>query len=200
MTNAVAVNYGSFSYTLPAMSVVTFVGQFTNSPPTLTPVANQVINAGFSLQITNFATDPDLQMETLSFSLLTGPANATLTPLNGTNAVFAWRPLVNQAGSTNPVSVVVTDSGSPALSATNNFTVTVNPLTHPVIGTVTVSGGLVYVQVNGPQGPDYTLETTTNLLGSWQALYTTNSPLMPLTLVSTNSTDPARFYRIQIGP
>ncbi|MGA3285766.1 MAG: hypothetical protein ABSD57_15095 [Verrucomicrobiota bacterium] len=199
--SSVAVNNASFTYLLPAMSVVTFVGQASsNSPPTLTPVANRTIGAGFPLQVTNVAADPDLPSQTLTFSLLSGPANATLTKLDATNAVFYWRPLVSQADTTNPVSVVVADSGSPSLSATNNFTVTVNPITNPVVGPVTISGGQVNVMVSGPQGPDYTLLTTTNLTAGWQVLYTTNSPVMPVTLVDTNSADPARFYRIQIGP
>src|SRR5262249_35831001 len=37
---AVAVTNASFTYTLPAMSVVTFVGQ-GNTPPTIAPVANK---------------------------------------------------------------------------------------------------------------------------------------------------------------
>jgi O-glycosyl hydrolase len=196
-------NYPSFAYELPARSVVTFVGQATNAPPTLTPVANQTINAGFPLQVTNLATDPDLPSQNLTFSLLSAPTNATLTPLNATNAVFAWRPLVSQASSTNPVSVAVADSGWPILSATNNFTVTVNPLTNPVIGSVTVTGGQVSLGVTdwGLQGPDYTLETATNLLGTWQVLFTVGSTNSPVTLMTdTNSTDPVRFYRIQIGP
>jgi O-glycosyl hydrolase len=196
-------NYPSFAYELPARSVVTFVGQATNAPPTLMPVANQTINAGFPLQVTNLATDPDLPSQNLTFSLLSAPTNATLTPLNATNAVFAWRPLVSQASSTNPVSVAVADSGWPILSATNNFTVTVNPLTNPVIGSVTVTGGQVSLGVTdwGLQGPDYTLETATNLLGTWQVLFTVGSTNSPVTLMTdTNSTDPVRFYRIQIGP
>jgi hypothetical protein len=57
----------------------------------------------------------------------------------------------------------------------------------------------VNLTVNGTQGPDYTLQTSTDLI-NWQALFTTNSPLIPLTLVDTNSTDASRFYRVQIGP
>jgi hypothetical protein len=54
--------------------------------------------------------------------------------------------------------------------------------------------------VNGPAGPDYTLLTSTNLV-NWRGLLTTNSPLLPLTLVDPNSaTNAASFYRIQIGP
>jgi len=203
----VAVGGSSFTYTLPAMSVVTFVGQGVvpapNAAPDLTPVANLVINAGFPLQVTNVATDPNLPPQSLAFSLLSGPAGATLNTLDATNAVFAWRPLVNQANSTNAISVRVADSGSPSLSATNNFMVTVNPLTNPVIGSVTVSAGQVNLAVKnwGLQGPNYTLLTTTNLAGIWQELYTVSSTNSPVTqMIDTNFTGPVRFYRIQIGP
>jgi glucuronoarabinoxylan endo-1,4-beta-xylanase len=194
----------SFTYMLPALSVVTFVGQgvgsASNSAPVLTPVPNQTINAGMTLQVTNVAVDTNLPSQSLVFSLLNSPTNSTLIALSGTNAVFAWRPLVGQANTTNPVAVVAADNGTPNLSATNNFTVTVNPITNPVVGSATVLGGQVNLMVSGPQGPDYTLLTTTNLAGDWQVLYTTNSPVTPLTLADTNPPDPARFYRIQLGP
>lgn len=200
----VAVVGSSFSYTLPAQSVVTFVGQavnLSNTPPTLTPVPNRIINAGMPLLVTNVGVDTDLPPQSLTFSLLNGPANATLTTLSPSNALFSWRPRVSQANTTNPVAVVVVDNGSPSLSATNNFTVTVNPLTNPVVGSVTVASGQVNVMVNGPQGPDYTLLTTTNLAGGWQALYTIGSTNTPVTqMTDTNAPDPARFYRIEFGP
>jgi glucuronoarabinoxylan endo-1,4-beta-xylanase len=195
----VPLTNASFAYTLPPLSVVTFAGQAagSNTAPVLLPVASQTINAGVTLVVTNVATDPDVPPLTLTFSLLTGPANAAL---NATNGIFAWRPLVSQAGTTNPISVQVADNGTPGLSATNYFTVTVNPLARPVLGSIAVSGGQVHLVVNGEQGPDYTLLTSTNLTTSWQVLFTTNSPVLPLTLVDTNSTDAARFYRIQLGP
>ncbi|MGH7976084.1 MAG: carbohydrate binding domain-containing protein [Limisphaerales bacterium] len=197
---AVAVVNSSFTYNVPAMSVVTFVGQGVvgqvNTPPTLQPIADQTIGAGQTLMLTNVATDADLPPQTLTFSLLNAPANATLDASSG---IFTWRPLVSQAGTTNPVSVEVTDDGTPNLSATNDFTVTVNAIVQPVINSVAVSGGQINLTVNGPQGPDYTLLTSTNLTG-WQILFTTNSPAIPFILTDTNFTDAARFYRIQIGP
>ena len=75
----------------------------------------------------------------------------------------------------------------------------VNAVTNPVIGSVNVSPGQVSLTVNGPQGPDYTLWTSTNLL-NWQTLFTTNSPPIPFTVMDTNSADPSRFYKFQIGP
>jgi glucuronoarabinoxylan endo-1,4-beta-xylanase len=200
-TNAVTVSNSSFTYTLPALSVVTFVGQQqTNTPPTLAPVGNQVINAGVTLMVTNAATDADQPPQTLTFSLLNAPTNATLTPLNNTNAVFTWRPLVSQADTTNTITVKVADNGSPSLSATNNFTVKVNPLAQPTVSSIDVSGGQVSLVATGAVGPDYTLWASTNLT-SWQVLFTSNSPVTPVTLVDTNfNTYPVRFYRIQLGP
>jgi glucuronoarabinoxylan endo-1,4-beta-xylanase len=196
-----AVSGSSFAYTLPAMSVVTFVGQAaTNPAPTMAAVPNQVINAGVTLLITNPATDLNVPPLQLAFSLLSGPTNASLSSLDATDALLTWRPLVSQANTTNLITVTAAVSPPPSMSATNSFTVTVNPLTNPVVGSATVSGGQVKLTVNGPQGPDYTLLTTTNLTGGWQVLYTTNSPMTPLTLVDTNSANPARFYRIQLGP
>ena len=197
----VTVSGSSFTYTLPALSVVTFVGQQqTNTAPTLAPVGNQVINAGVTLMVTNAATDADQPLQTLTFSLLNAPTNATLTPLNNTNAVFTWRPLVSQASTTNTITLKVADNGTPNLSATNSFTVKVNPLAQPVVSSISVSGGQVSLVATGAVGPDYTLWASTNLT-NWQVLFTSNSPVTPVTLVDTNfNAYPVRFYRIQLGP
>ncbi len=169
-----------------------------NDAPVLAPIADQTINAGVTLVLTNVATDQDNPPQTLTFNLLNAPANADLEVVNG-NSILTWRPLVSQANTTNMFNVQVVDSGTPNLSATNNFNVIVNPIVQPMLDSVTLASGQVNLVVNGTQGPDYTLLTSTDLV-NWQALFTTNSPLMPLTLVDTNSTDAARFYRVQIGP
>ena len=198
----VNVTNSSFTYDVPALSVVTFVGQGVigqaNTPPALAPVLDQTINAGQTVLVTNRAVDPQVPPNTLTFGLLNNPTGATLTSLNATNALFAWRAPVNQANTTNPVTVAVTDNET-GLSATNRFNVVVNPITNPVIGSVTLSQGQVSLTVNGPQGPDYTLLTSTNLL-NWQMVFTTNSPALPYTYIDTNAVNPATFYRYQIGP
>lgn len=168
-----------------------------NTAPVLAPVTGRTINAGVTLSITNTATDSGAPPQTLAFSLLNAPDYATL---NATNGVFTWRPRVSQANTTNLVTVRVADNGSPNLSATNSFTVTVNALAQPVMSSIAASGGQVSLVVNGPAGPDYTLLTSTNLIG-WQVLFTTNSPAIPLMLADTNlNAAPMRFYRIQLGP
>ncbi len=194
--SAVAVSGGAFSYSLPAMSVVTFVGQASNSPPIIAAISNRTISAGVTLSLTNNATDSDAPPQTLAFNLVQGPTNATL---NASSGVFTWRPSVTQAGSTNTVKIAVADNGSPSQSNTNSFTVTVLPLNRPAITSFTTSPGQLALTITGDAGPDYTVLTSTNL-STWQPLLTTNSPALPLTLALTNGSAPMQFYRIQLGP
>jgi Putative Ig domain len=101
------------------LTVATVVSP-TNQPPTLAPIPSQSVTAGTTLTVTNVATDPD--GDKLTFSLESGAAtNATI---NATNGIFSWTPMQSQAG-TNQFSVIATDNGSPPLSATQTFAVTV---------------------------------------------------------------------------
>jgi len=56
---------------------------------------------------------------------------------------------------------------------------------------------------DGRGGAGLYVLVSTNLT-NWQVLFTTNSPVTPVTLVDTNFSDPfsapVRFYRIQLGP
>ena len=187
----------SFTYTVPAMSVVTFAGQ-GNTPPGFGSVFDQTANPGVTLLVTNNASDSDLPAQTLTFAAgKTFPTNATISSASG---VFSWRPLVSHANTTNLVQVVVTDSGQPNLSATNSFNVMVNPISPPVMSSITVNGGEIELLVDGPSGPDYSLFTSTNLV-DWEPVLTVTSPVPPVTLEDTNFPNgPVRFYRIQLGP
>jgi glucuronoarabinoxylan endo-1,4-beta-xylanase len=194
---SVTVTNGSFEYLLPEMSVVTFVGQsLPNTAPTLASVPDQNINAGVTLVITNTASDPDVPAQVLTFSLITSPPGSTL---NSSNGIFTWRPPVNQADTTNAVTVSVTDSGSPALGDINSFLVAVNPLEPPAFSSITAGDGQITLVINGDFGPDYSLLTSTNLV-DWEVLLTTNSPALPLTLVITSQVEPGCFYRVRLGP
>jgi hypothetical protein len=169
----------------------------TNTAPVLSAVSSRAINVGVSLSITNAATDADVPAQTLTFSLPVGPTNATLIASNG---VFHWRPLVTQADSTNPVTVVVTDSGTPAMSATQSFSVVVNPLTPPTLTVPAWTGGQPGLTVSGQVGPDYAVQGSSNLV-NWDTLLITNPATMPWVWSATNTAAlPAQFYRIKTGP
>lgn len=94
-----------------------------NTRPTLAAVGNFNVAEGQLVTFTNRATDPDLPAQALTFTLAGGtPAGASLHAATG---VFTWRPADYQGGTTNQFAVIVTDSGTPALSATQTFTVIV---------------------------------------------------------------------------
>ncbi len=201
---AINVTNGSFSYTLPALSIVTFVGQgITSAPPVFVSVPDQTINADETVQVTNTATASDIPPYSLTYSPAnTFPTNATLDPTYG---VFTWRPSVSQANTTNLIQILALDSDPANYSATNSFSVIVNALTNPVLSAAGAGGNISFGQgqfnmaITGPQGPDYTVLMSTDLV-NWQSIFTTNSPATPFTFTDTNATNANQFYQIQIGP
>ena len=175
----------TLTYTLPA-----------NTPPMLSPVANQAIGAGMTLNITNSATDSDVPVQMLTFSLPMAPTNAIL---NTNSGALTWRPLVTQANTTNPFTVMVADNGTPSMSATQSFVVTVNPLQPAQFSTPLLIGGQMVLQVNGAGGPDYQVQASTNLV-DWTSVFTTNSPSMPFFWTNSTTGSPMSLFRILAGP
>ena len=108
---------------LSATSQVSVIVREVNSAPVLAALANRTINEGTALSVTNSAVDLDLPAQRLTFNLGSGaPAGATI---NAQTGVFRWRPSQTQGGTTNLFSIIVTDDGSPSLSATQRLTVIV---------------------------------------------------------------------------
>lgn len=168
-----------------------------NQPPALAPIASRTILAGRTLTITNSATDPESPPETLTFSLPLGPAGASI---NSNSGVFSWRPAIAQSPSTQTVTVAVFDNGTPAMSATQSFTVTVERPVAPAIGLAGITNGQFGFWINGDTGPDYLIQSSTNLQ-SWSTVSMTNSPALPYLWIDTNSSSfPVRFFRTVLGP
>ena len=170
-----------------------------NTAPTLGVISDHTVNVGVavSIDVAALATDPDVPPQTLTFSLTSGPTNATIDPITG---VFSFRPLVSQAGATYPITVTVADNGAGNLSASQSFNVTVNPLTQPDVSSPAWVGGQFSLTVNGQSGPDYAVQASTDLV-NWQTVFTTNSPAMPFQWADPDTgTLLMRFYRIVVGP
>jgi hypothetical protein len=172
-----------------------------HTAPTLAPIANQTVNVGQTVAFTATATATDSPPQNLTFSLVNGPATATFAQINNTNATFNWRPVVTNANSVNPVTLKVTDTGSPSLSATRSFTITVNPLALPTVRPAGWNNGQFTLRVtNSMLGPDYAVQASSNLV-NWSTLFITNSPPMSFQWTDTNAlTLPMQFYRIKVGP
>jgi hypothetical protein len=137
-TNSFAVlSYGSETGTftntiLPAAeawqtnyAATVFTLTVLNARPTIASLTNQVVNELATLTLTNTATDPDVPAQALTFSFASAPNGMTISPLSTNAAVITWTPQQTNSPSTNTIKVVVTDHGTPPLSATNTFLVTV---------------------------------------------------------------------------
>ena len=171
----------------------------SNTAPSLSPITNYTLIAGQTLTITNMASDPDAPPQTLTFSLPAPPSGAGI---NATNGIFSWRPAIAQSPSSNAISVMVADNGTPVLSATQSFNVTVLRPATPAFGAPAFSNGVMACQINGDAGPDYTVQAATNLVSpvNWQSLLTTNGT-PPFQFQDSSTTNfPQRFYRVLLGP
>ena len=196
-SNSISSVGSTFSVTLPAYTMdVLVIPILGNTPPVLAAITNHTVNVGQTVAFTASATDTDQPPPTLTFALLAGATNATL---NTNSGAFSFRPLVTQANSTNLFTLKVSDSGTPVLSATQSFTVAVNPLTAPSVSPVAWLKGQFALQVSGETGPDYAVLSSTNLI-DWGVLFETNSPAMPFEWINTNAAISMQFYRIQVGP
>jgi hypothetical protein len=136
-----------------------------NKPPVLTAILDKSVGTGQTLAFNAIATDPDLPPQTLTFSLVSPPTGATIT----SGGAFDWTPAV--AGS-YPITVMVTDSGVPPLSASHTFTVTVTNLNHaPVLDPI----GKRYVRA----GYLFTIDATATDLDAGQVLTFSLGPGTP---------------------
>jgi len=162
----------------------------------LAAITNWTVNVGQTVASTASATDTDQPPQALTFALLAGPTNGTL---NTNSGFFSFRPLVTQANSTNIFTLSVADNGTPSLSATQSFSVFVNPLSAPVLSNLSFADGQLSFQLNGQSGPDYAIETSTNL-AQWSNVFITNSPGAPFNWTDSNFISPQRFYRVKLGP
>ena len=93
-----------------------------NAAPVLSAIGNKTVNEGSALAFTATATDANVG-QALTFSLDAGnPSGSSIT----TAGAFSWTPAESQGPGTYPITVRVTDNGSPSSNDFETFTVTVN--------------------------------------------------------------------------
>jgi hypothetical protein len=168
-----------------------------NQPPQLAPISNVALLAGRTLSITNSASDPDMPPQTLTFQLLTAPSGMTLDSASG---ILAWRPRIDQAGSTNVVMIRVADNGTPSLANTQAFSATVLTPARPLLSSPSISNGYFSFQVSGDAGPDYVIERSfAETPWNWLPVFTNRSPALPFTW-STPANHSNSLFRVRLGP
>ncbi len=168
----------------------------TNRPPTLASLTNRIIFGGQTISFIATATDPDIPVQQLTFSLPgIPPAGATI---NSTNGLFRWTPDPSQSPGTNTVFITVTDSGSPPKTNAKSFAATVLDLrvTPP---TLTSNG--VTISWTAILGQTYRLQYKTNLTdAAWVDLSTDVTATNGTMNISDPAIYPQRFYRLLLLP
>lgn len=110
-----------------------------NRSPVLDGIAQRFATLLTPVVVTNHAADADLPVNQLTFSLGAGaPASALLDPATG---LFRWTPPKSFAGTTNPITILVTDDGEPPRSASQTFSVVVEDYLELSIGSAVVKPG-----------------------------------------------------------
>ena len=113
---------------------VTVTGGAGNRPPVLSAIGNKTVNEGSTLTFTATASDPD-SGQTLTYSLDAGaPSGASI---NASSGAFSWTPAEAQGPGSYPITVRVTDNGTPGSNDWETITVSVSEVnTAPVLATI----------------------------------------------------------------
>ena len=103
--------------------------------PALEAIADVTVAEGDTLLFSAVATDADLPVQTLSYSLLPGaPEGASIDANSGE---FSWTPSELQGPASYPVTVRVSDNGDPEMEDTKTFTITVDEVNvAPVVNSI----------------------------------------------------------------
>jgi peptidoglycan hydrolase-like amidase len=178
-----------------ATNTFTVVVLESNSPPVLAAIPDRTIHAGTTLTFTNSATDSDLPPNSLTYSLdPPAPANASVGLLTG---IFQWPTTDTDAGTTNPITVRVSDNANPPMTDAKIFTVTV--FARPTIRSVTFSNSTAMLSWEAIPGTTYRVQFKNDLDDAeW-----TNLPpdVTASTSVASLTDSPGvaqRFYRILV--
>jgi hypothetical protein len=163
----------------------------TNRPPVLSAMTNQTIFAAQTLVLTATATDFDIPVQQLTFALTNAPAGATI---DATNGVFTWTPGADQAPSTNSITVVVTDSGTPNHSASGSFDVLVIQLRLSTLALTTNNLTLSWLTL---PGQNYRIQYKDHLDDpAWIDLLGDFTVTNGFAIMTDSATNQQRFYRL----
>ena len=161
---------------------------------------NRTIDALTPLVVINTATDSDTNA-TLSYTL-TSTVSGLPAPGIDANGSITWTPTLAQAGTINTFTTFVTDNGLPPISATNSFTVTINPLPVSISGITITTNGFFQLQWSAPTNYQFQVAWTTNLVSPvvWNYIPPTppyiTSVTTNFTFVDTNAPTAMKFYRL----
>ncbi|MGV3485086.1 MAG: malectin domain-containing carbohydrate-binding protein, partial [Planctomycetaceae bacterium] len=138
-----------------------------NDPPVLTPIGNQTVVEGTTLNVPISASDPNAG-DTVTLNVSNLPSFATWTNNGDGTGVITISPPLGTTGTFSDVMITATDNGDPLLSSSESITITVNP--------VPDTGVLYRINAGGPAIDDWETDTKENPSPyvNWNATANTN--------------------------
>ncbi|HEY1489497.1 MAG TPA: hypothetical protein VGF90_00540, partial [Verrucomicrobiae bacterium] len=87
-------------------------------------------------------------------------------------------------------------------STNHDFSIRIlQQIIQPTLGQVSKSGAHFQFAVTGSSGQNYTIQAATNLGSTnWTSILVTNPTMNTFIISDTNATNPARYYRVLLGP
>jgi len=192
--DASGVSFSFFNRPTPGVSNVLLTSRYA---PVLAPIGDKSVALGSPLSFVVSATDADVPVQTLTFSLdANAPAGARIDPNNG---VFSWTPTAVVGAGVYSLTIRVTDNGSPSLSNEETIQVTVtNPGAVQITGATLLFPGSLTLEWATEPGRTYQVQYKSDLSDlTWQDLggAITNSPSASFS--DTMGAAGQRFYRIK---
>ncbi len=169
---------------LPSDEISVFIP--VGTPPVLAPIQNQTVNVLQNLLITNTTTIGGNLANNVTYSLVAAPAGMQIDPASG---LVSWTPSVAQGGSVNGVTVQVSDTSTPPLTAAQSFTVTVGSASAFQLGLGSAVAGVgqsgsvaLTVSASGPVAAlSFTLDAPVGMVSN-----VTVQALLPSAVVTQN--------------
>jgi hypothetical protein len=112
-----------FGWYIDSVNITNRVCQCCNSnaPPVLPSQGSRTVPELTPLVVTNTATDSSVPASQLTYQLVSPPVGAAVSG----NGIVTWTPSQTQSPGNYTLTTVVSDNGTPPLTATNSFGVTV---------------------------------------------------------------------------
>jgi hypothetical protein len=193
-TITIVVNDGG-APNLTDTRTVTVVVLDQNSPPVISPIADQLLYEGDTLALTIGVSDSDIPANIVTLTMPSGAPDGVV--FDATQRALKWSPTAAQTPSTNTFTVCAIDNGQPPLTNTISFQVEVLEL-KPGLNTPNfATNGAFEFRFKGEQGSNYVLQSSPDFF-RWTDVFpfTATNWIMRLSDRSPGAPD-HQFYRVK---
>ncbi|MBL9171551.1 MAG: hypothetical protein JNN07_27715 [Verrucomicrobiales bacterium] len=166
-----------------------------NSAPVWSRIENQIVEPGALVRFTPTVSDSDLPANQLGFTLVSGPAGATVS---GSDGQVSWKASAGLAGTTHSFKLNVADNGLPPIGVDTSFEITVKPLMPIRLTLLSKSQLQAMIRIEGNSGLDYVIQQSSDL-SSWTDISTHLQAQTPLEVAISPTEEPQVYYRATLG-